>query len=177
MIIQVEQLPQSAEGFIALRDQIAHTPQGGAAMMIVALLTYAEDEELGRQCAAIAVDRGRLQQGIKGYQGWQLSNRDLQLIETQIGSKTYIPRSYIKGTTPKNGYQLPSSPYQIDFPGGLGSEDPRSGRHKLFVLCSGASSPRPITLKRNDKGIWKAAEWSSLIVGVREPATGDEDDL
>ncbi len=43
--------------------------------------------------------------------------------------------------------------------------------------CTGAATPRPVTLKRNDRGVWKAYEWSSLLVGVRPPVLKIEDDL
>jgi hypothetical protein len=57
------------------------------------------------------------------------------------------------------------------------SGDPETGTFKVFITSSGASSPRPVTVKRNDKGIWKAYEWSTLIVGVEPPAGNVSDDL
>ena len=47
----------------------------------------------------------------------------------------------------------------------------------VFARGYAAASPRPVTLKVNDKGIWKASEWSSLIVGVQPPAKTETDDL
>ena len=175
--IQIDQVPQSAEEFIALRDQIATTPQGGAAAMVVALLIYANDEQLGLQCLTIAVDRDRLEEGIAGYRGWQLRRRDIRRIETQIKAGPHIPRSYIEKATPENGYSLPDLPYVLTFSTNPYSGDPDAGAYKLFISCSGASSPRPITVRRNHRGIWKASEWSSLISGVKAPAQGIDDDL
>jgi hypothetical protein len=175
--VQIGQLPQSAEEFITLRDQIATTPHGGAAAMVTALLLYAADEQLGLQCLTIAVDRDRLEAGTTGYRGWQLRRREMQRIETQIKAGPHIPRSYIHGATPENGYMLPALPYVLAFSDNPYSGDPDSGTYKLFVSCSGASSPRPVTVKRNDRGIWKAHEWSSLISGVKAPARSTEDDL
>jgi hypothetical protein len=34
-----------------------------------------------------------------------------------------------------------------------------------------------MTLKVNDKGLWKAYEWSSLIVGIRTPKKNISDNL
>jgi hypothetical protein len=48
---------------------------------------------------------------------------------------------------------------------------------KVFVKCTGADSPRPITLVKNDKGIWKAKEFSSLLVGIKAPPSNVKDDL
>ncbi len=175
--IEVEELPQSIEAFIALRDRVAEAPQGGAAMMIVALLMYVEAEDVGRQCLAIAVDRDKLSEGPKGYEGWQLRASDIWLLHSQIKDKPYIARSYVKGATPDNGYQLPESSYAFEFSDNPHSGDPEIGIYKVFVTSSGASSPRPVTVKRNDQGIWKAYEWSTLIVGVQEPDEEVIDDL
>ena len=169
--VKVDELPQSVEAFIALHDQVAQVPQGGAAMMVVALLVYIEDEDLGRQCLAIAVDRDKLSEGPKGYQGWQLRASDIWLLHSQIKEKPYIARSYVKGATPDNGYRLPEFPYTLEFSDIPYSGDPETGTYKVFITSSGASSPRPVTVKRNDQGMWKAYEWSTLIVGVQEPDT------
>jgi hypothetical protein len=175
--VEVAELPQSVEAFIALRDQVAEVPQGGAAMIVVALLMYTEDEELGRQCLAIAVDRDKLSEGPKGYDGWQLRASDIWLLHSQIKGKPYIPRSYVKESAPENGYRLPATPYVFEFSDNPHSGDPETGMYKVFIVSSGASSPRPVTVKRNDKGTWKAYEWSTLIVGVQEPEQEVVDDL
>jgi hypothetical protein len=176
-LVQIDQLPQSAEEFIALRNEVAGTPQGGAAMMAIALLLYAEDDSLGTQCLTIAVARERLEAGTKGYRGWQLRRSDMQRIQMQIKAGAHIPRSYVQGATPENGYKLPSPPYTFEFSENPYSGDLESGTYKVFISCSGASSPRPVTMRRNDRGIWKAYEWSSLVMGVKEPVHSVEDDL
>ena len=103
--IEFDHLPHSIEEYVALRDRVAHTPHGGAAMMVAAMLAYAEGEELGRQCLTVAVDRGRLEEGPDGYRGWQLRARDRRLIRAQLDDHPYIPRSYIRSATPENGYR------------------------------------------------------------------------
>ena len=175
--IRIQQLPQTIEQFVALRDEIAQTPYGGASIMVMALLTHAEDADLGQQALTIAVDRSRPEEGVKGYKGWQLSRRDMQRINRQLEGKAYLPRAYLQHTSPAQGYALPDPPYVVAFQDNPYSGDIASGQYKTFVLCTGAASPRPVTLKRNNRGIWKAAEWSSLIVGVEPPVSRIADDL
>ena len=163
-------LPRSIEEFVALRDRTATTPQGGAAMLVVALLLHAEDETLGGQCLAAAVAAERLAEGGGGYQGWRLRRSDLQRNHEQIKNQPYLPRSYIQGTRPDDGYELPAPPYTCEFSANRYSGDPTEGRFKLFVACSGAPTPRPVTVRRNALGVWQAYEWSSLIVGVARTA-------
>jgi hypothetical protein len=177
MAVQIPLLPVSVEQFLDLRDRIAATPEGGAAAMVVALLAYAEGKQLGQECLACAVARSRLVDGAQGYKGRQLSNASLQRIDAQIRGRDYLLRSYVSGTTPENGYLLSSPPYTIECLRNPHSGDPASGKCKVFVVSSGADSPRPVTLAVNENGIWKAMEWSSLIVGVRPPNEDAHDEL
>lgn len=169
--VELPSLPRSTDEFLALRDQVAGSPRGGAAMFVAAMIIYTQDEQLGRECLTIAVDQGQLSDGGAGYKGKQLSNRSLQSIKSNLGSKPYIARSYVEGATPDNGYALPQGPLTIRFQ----REDETDGQAKVFVYSSGADNPRPITLKVNDKGAWKAWEWSSLEVGVRPPVVAQDD--
>lgn len=175
--VRVDHLPQSAKEFVSLRDQVATSPQGGAAMMIVALLAYTEDSQLGRECLTVAVDRGRLEEGAEGYKGWQMRRRDMERIAAQLRDMPYLPISYVAGAGPENRYQQPVPPYVFQFSDNPYSGAADSGEYKVFVACSGAARPRPVTVRRNDRGIWKAYEWSSLLVGVQAPAEEETDDL
>ena len=101
----------------------------------------------------------------------------MRRIVSQVEAQPYLPRSYIGDATPDNLYEVPAPPYVISVSDNPYSGDPDSGTYKVFVSCSGAASPRPITVARNNRGIWKAREWSSIIVGVKAPATQGDDDL
>ncbi len=173
--VQIDALPQTIDEFITLRNNIAQTPFGGAAMMVLALLAYAQNKELGRQCLTATVDRGRLIEGDDGYKGWQLNRADMRRIQDRI--KPYMPRSYIQGAAPENGYQLLPPPYIIKCSDNPYSGDIEAGAYKVFVACSGAATPRPVSLKRNNRGYWKADNWSSLTVGMVAPVHHTDDDL
>jgi len=177
LTIEIGHLPQSIEEFVALRDRIADTPEGGAATMIVALFMYAEDQVLGEQALTVAVDRERLQEAADGYRGWQVRKRPLQSIRRQILDSPHIPRSYFLGTSPESGYRLPEPPLRIECRSGPYSGDMDNRTYKVFVTSSGAPSARPVTLHRNQRGFWKAYEWSSLLLGVRPPSVHEPDDL
>ncbi len=164
--VQVAALPESLVDFVALRDAVARTPQGGAAMMVVALLLYVADEALGGQCLAATVHRERLRQGPDGFEGWQLDPQDLQLVELQVRKQPYLPLSYVRQATPQNGYALPAPPYEVECAANVDSE---GGSTKVLVGCSGATA-RTVTVKKDEQGLWKMSEWSSLLVGIRNPA-------
>jgi hypothetical protein len=175
--VSVEGLPSSVEAYRALRDRLATAPQGGAAMMIVALLLYSRDAQLGQACLAVAVDRSQLVAGPHGYRDWQLRNRDLRRIAEQTAAQPYLAQAYVDGATPENGYRLPAPPWTMRFADNPHSGEPASGAYKVFVVCSGADHARPVSMQRNARGLWKAREWSSLLTGIRPPFQIVEDDL
>jgi hypothetical protein len=167
-MVEIDKIPQSIEEFFELRDKIASTPQGGAAVFVVASIIYVQNPEVGRQCLIIASDKSLLSPSSKGYQGFDFGSSTNFLIK-QLDEKKHVPHSYIQGTSPDRGYMLNSAPYKIACATNPYSGNEQDGMLKVFVQCTGADSDRPITLVRNDKGIWKAKEFSSLMVGVRPP--------
>ncbi len=177
--IAVDALPQSVEDFLALRDQLAETPEGGAALLVLAMLCYAQAPELpiGQHCLTIAVDRSRLVGSPTGYKGWAVAKRDFDMIRRQLVGREYVARSYFQGTAPETGYALPAPPYTLAISNNPHSGDREAGRYKVFVASSGAATPRPVTLLRNNRGYWKAVEWSSLLTGVQPPIAPADDDL
>ncbi len=175
--IRIERLPRTVEEFVAWRDGVAGTPEGGAAAMVVALHAFAADEALGRQCLTVAVDAGHLADGPDGYKGKTLGKPALSSLKGRVGGKPFMLRSYFEGTSPEKGYALPEGGLAISVSDNPYSGDKASGTYKVFVACAGASQARPVTLKRNDKGLWKAHEWSSLTLGVVPPKQVASDDL
>ncbi len=170
--VKVDKLPSTVDEFIELRNNIATTPEGGATVFLIALKTYVENPELGNQLLVIAADRGSLQAG-DTYKGFSLGKSSMQLIERQMGNNKKIPNSYIQSSSPENGYSV-KTPFEYKYKSNPYSGDPAKGLYKIFVFCSGADSARPITLKKNDKGIWKASNWSSVLVGIKkEPVIDD----
>ncbi len=86
-------------------------------------------------------------------------------------NKSYIWRSYVKGTSPDTQYVV-ADPYTIEIeshfqPGEDPKEDSRLIR--MFIHSSGADTDRPLKLSRDDKGEWRVSEFSSFCVGVRAP--------
>ena len=168
--VVVEDIPTSLTGFFALRDRLASTPEGGAATFIVASIIYSRDPHLGRQCLIIASDADLLRPSSRGgYEGFDFATTSDYLVK-QLDSKTYVPLSYVVGTSPARAYELGRGPYEFLFPRRV-SQGQSGGRDvvQLYVRSSGADSDRPISVRRNDKGHWKAINFSSLVVGVRPP--------
>ncbi len=93
----------------------------------------------------------------------------------QMDRAPYLGNIYMAGTVPENGYKLPAPPWVLTFrQATVESED----TVKLYANTTSGNMARPISLKRNDKGIWKAKEYSSVFVGVsKQPRNAVSDDL
>lgn len=170
--VKIKKIPSNVEEFIEMRNQIATSPEGGAAMFLLALKMYPNYPDLAKQCFVTMVDRNSLREG-NVYKGYQLLNGDMDLIKRQIANNLLIPNSYIKGSKPENNYAV-KLPYIYEFSSTKYSGDKSAGQFKVFVACSGASSPRPMSLKRNNRGIWKLTNWSSVLVGIAKPPIDDD---
>jgi len=173
--VTLKKMPKTVDEFVKLRNKIATTPQGGASMFVLALKIYEKNHTFGRQCLVIATDRSRLQKG-NVYKGFQLFSTDYNRIKRQIESNPYIVDYYFKGASPENGYKT-KLPYVLNFSTNAYCGDPKTGKYKIFVKCYAADSPRPIKIVKNNKGYWKASEWSSIIMGGKKPIIEVDDDL
>ncbi len=150
----ISKLPVNPEDFTTLLPEMEKTPEGAAAACVLALYLTALDNSLAKQ--------------LLRAMNPEVSHSTIQLAQSQLKSKPYLIRSYFSGTTNQNGYAMPEK-LEIEFTTNKysGSED--SGKIKFFTACSGADSPRPLTVKKGLDGTWYAHEWSSLVVGIRSP--------
>lgn len=176
----INSLPDTLESFTALRDKLSSTPQGGAACFVVANAIYVTNKDLGLQCITLCTDIYHIGDAppnsvnVKG----KIINKSKQMdLDMRVFSKPFLARSYFDGANPDNNY-TPNTPLSISiYRQPIDTE--QNNRLKLFVVCGGADTARPITLSKNSAGIWKAYEFSSLQVGCRPPnvKVDDGDDL
>lgn len=173
----IESLPASIDEFIKRRDMLATTPEGGAAMLWMALATLGQDRQLGMQFLTIALDQQNLRKGniYKGYAPAGSIQYHLdRLASRSVDVWTYLPFAYVKGSSPDNDYQT-NPPYTLEFSRNDYSGQERDGKVKVFLAVYGVT-PRPITMHRNDKGIWKAYELSSMFLDVAAPESSKPKD-
>ncbi len=173
--VTIESIPGTIEELINLRDRVAVTPEGGSALFIVAMNMYVRDNDLGMKAFTVALDRSQLMESTSGYKGWAPAFKYANLIKSELRQKPYIASSYFQGTSYLNGYALSKGPWKIVMVTNRFSEINENER-KYFVKSTGADSPRPIYLRKNNRGIWKVYN-DSLILGVRRPEQKIDDDL
>jgi hypothetical protein len=172
--IRLSKIPSNIEEFTQIRNEIANSPEGGAASFVMAMLVFEKDRKMGVDAMTIVLDRTNLVESMNGYKGFSPG----QSIKYHLGrfdSKPFWGRTYILGTSPETAYLLPTE-LLVETNRNSASEQ-ANGDVKIFVKCTGADSHRPITLRANDKGIWKAVECSSMFLDMRAPKQIISDDL
>lgn len=175
--VEIPGIPANPEEFTQLRDRLAVSPEGGAATTIAALLAFSKSRELGLQCLTLVLDpSNRISGSVIG--GYAPGGSIMYHVDRISGYNMwpYLGFAYLKGAKASNDYQV-SAPYTVVTVRQKNSGTNDSGSVKLLVECDGFR-PRPIRLKRNDKGLWKALEFSSLMLNVQPPASAaPKDDL
>ncbi|NMA18856.1 MAG: hypothetical protein GX939_08975 [Clostridiaceae bacterium] len=153
-MITFDFLPETIEEFMNIPESGCRTPYEVAAMTVLACLRYVDDPVEGEEMLNV----------LKGPK--PLNAFDKQFLRDRLTGKDYVPRSYLKGTSPENDYE-PSKPYVIEI-----LENPYSfandGSAKLYIRSSGADSPRPIVLRQNKDGTWYLFE-NLLLADIRKP--------
>lgn len=166
-VIHLPARPTTMDQFLAFRNQVATTPEGGVAVFLVASWMYGEDQALGLDAFTVAYHRSRLREaGSAGYKGFRPA-RSLDFYIQRLQDKPWLFHGYVQGANPANGYALPAKPRVRVFRNRY--SDLGGGKIKVFARTSGADSPRPFTLQANRKGLWKVLEASSFFAGAKPP--------
>ena len=79
------------------------------------------------------------------------------------------------GTTAETGYTIPGKNITFRWKGWKRNREGRP--QKIFYYTTSKNYPRPISLKKNNRGFWKVREVSSIFVGpVKMPKKKQPDD-
>ena len=152
-------LPETYEQFISLPQSSLSTPFDTAAMTVLAFCFYPKDSEL---CY-------RMIDFLRGPR--PMNGSDKQFIADRFRDKDYVPRSYFAGATPSNDYQ-PVAPYTVELRENQYTYSV-DGMAKLFSPSGGADDPRPIQLRKAKDGKWYLWEYSSILLGIRQPESAN----
>jgi uncharacterized repeat protein (TIGR01451 family) len=163
-------IPHTLDKFIELQNQIAHTPQGAVAMMLIAMRIYQQYPIEGMKCMTAACTGSLIvpSSAAGSYGGYIMSN--VSTLKERLKIYPYLPFIYYQGAEPENGYTPDAPPYKANMYTNLYSYSQSSGGMwiKLFVETKGADSNRPVSVRKAGN-IYKVVEYSSLYLGPKPP--------
>lgn len=153
-------LPESVEELCALPEAAMDTPFKTAALTVCALCAFAADQAVGTD----------LLNFLRGPR--PLTGQDISFIKDRFrgGARNYIIFSHFGGAKPENDY-TPSQPYTVTVTSDAHSFD-EQGYARLYIVCGGADSPRPVKLRKKGDGQWCLWE-QYLLTDIRQPKAND----
>jgi len=168
--VTFNRIPHTIGKFTELQSQIATTPQGAVAMMIIAMRIYQQYPIEGMKCMTATCTSPLVSASSNpgNYEGYIMSN--VSTLRQRLAQYDYLPFIYYKGANPQNGYEPDGPPFVVEMYTNLYSYSAAADgvRIKLFVKTRGADSDRPVTVKKVGN-IYKVTEYSSLYLGPKPP--------
>lgn len=152
-------LPDTYEQFVSLPQASMSTPFQTAAMAVLAFCFYPKDKDLCYKMIDF----------LRGPR--PMNSSEKSFIADRFRDKDYVPRSYFAGATPENDYQ-PAASYTVEVRENQYTYSV-DGIAKLFIPSGGADDPRPIQLRKAKDGKWYLWEYSSILLGVRQPESSN----
>ncbi len=136
------ELPKNLEELQKLHEEAGKTPEGLSKLWFDACFVYMNEEtrDEGRKMVQY------LTIPLKDDPAWD-TNQSNQYFIRALREKQYIMRSYAKGTTPENQYQMDPQKYELNVervnlnPPGL-----KDRGIQVYLRSSGADMPRPVYL-------------------------------
>jgi hypothetical protein len=167
MVVESDNLPYHIQRFKEMQSQIEGTPEGAAAMFLLAMHIYRKypiegSKALITACGGAAVkNANQASNPTNRFEGFALLDIEYARIVEQIERYPNLANAYFKGATPANSY-TPVQPFRIEFP----DKQVTASSTKVFVRTAGAASDRPIrTVQVNGK--WRVEEYSSVLLGIQ----------
>ncbi len=159
----------STEEFLARRGPLAATPQGGAALLMHALIRRNQDPVEGSRMLVLALHPDNLvsSSAETGYEGYGPSRSTGYLID-QIDKMPQCMDTY----APPGDSLVFRFRDQTKHVGTI-----ESGRYTVFLCTPAASICRAVSMRRSPRGFWKVYNLSSIATGCALPPANAKPDL
>ena len=133
---------------------------GAIRAFLIGVIEYLDNPEEGSRMIVLTLPKQYLDQdGSPGRDAF------LEYFSNDSGNSA---RSYLGGT-PENSYRC-NYDYPIEM---LVNSDKGDQESKIFIQSGGKDMPTPVHLRKNNDGIWKLFNVSSLATGVKKVKSGD----
>lgn len=155
----VKGLPQSYQEFKARYQTAGTTPEGAVKMYFDAIFCYINPSQRSEASKM-------LRYAMHDRKDWDKSPFFSTFV-SRLKDKEYhhIFRSFAKGTSPQNGYEMDPDNYELIF---LGKRQ-ETGYVRVSLRSTGADSPRIVQVKQFDDGLWYLINNHATYAGVRPP--------
>jgi hypothetical protein len=166
---QQEAAPKLAATLDEMKQQhvlLGTEPQGAVKCFMDAVFVYMNEEtrDQGREMLQY------LAMPLMSDTNWDRLPGNRLFVERMVNPQFHhIWRSYAKGTSPDNGYQMDPNNWELNFERTHRHDDDDRGL-QVYLRSSGADNPRVVYVKQSTtSGLWYLNIWHTLFVGVKPP--------
>ena len=151
-----EATPPEVAAFQQRQAEMASDPVGAVTVWFEAIFQYMADPELGAPMITLAMDDP----------DWNVPANSIFV--DRLNNRPRIFLSYIRGTSPENGYQPgPEADWELEVT--EVREPDANGEVTVYLRSTGADTPRPMAVRKGDDGLFRASRYTSIYVDVRPP--------
>ena len=181
--VTIPKVPTSIPEFLKLRDDLGNGPEAATALYATSMLVFVQNEDLGRQCMVIAMDKSCLQKAVNGsrpdaYKGWILKKTDLMMTKFLDRLKKYpdIARCLLFNATKANRYDPSSDGMKLMYKiRDCNVRETKGDTCNRAIWKQYAKLPAGFQLHRNTRGVWKVKKCNPLCAPPAPPKIVEDD--
>ena len=168
------ELPADLEDLKTRHGEEGKTPEGLCKLWFDACFVYMNEDTR---------DEGRkmiqyLTIPLKKTDNWD-ETRDQHYFVRALTEQQHIIRSYAKGTSPDNQYQMDPQDYELNVLR-INWDPPGKAQRgiQVYLKSSGADTPRPVYLKQSTAtNLWYMNAHTNVYTGIRPPKNPDDEEF
>ncbi len=155
----VAELPRDYQAFKARYQREATTPEGALKLYFEAVFSYMDESRRD--------EAGKM---LRYAMHWERPIERSPVLATFVSRlkdprQHYIFRSFARGSSPENDYQMSPDDFELMVAGQRQEAD----RLNVLLRSSGADSPRIVWVKQFEDGLWYTINNAGTYAQVRQP--------
>ncbi len=168
--VSLSRLPLTYTRFSETFMSAGKTPEGSAALFLEALIVYNKYQQEGYKCFVnvLSEDLKTKSSSKESFEGYIITKFYFDSIKDGLAAHPAIITAFIKGAEPENGYKPEGPPFKYEFTTNQWSGQETSGSIKLFIISKASDSYKPIELVKENDGMWRVSNFSSVMTGIIE---------
>lgn len=164
------ELPKTLEELKERHAELGKTPEGALGCWFDAVYVYMNEEtrDIGRQMIQF------LTIPYMEQPEWDRDQNNQYFLRA-LTEQAYIMRSYAKGTSPENQYQMDPNNYELNIVR-VNPNHPKA--LQVYLRSSGADTPRPVYMKKSTRSeLWYVFDHANTYTGIRPPKDPNKEEF
>ena len=181
--VTIPKIPTSVQEFLKLRDDLGNGPEAATALYGVSMLVFTRNENLGRQCMVISMDKSCLEKAANAsrpdaYKGFILKKTDrlMTMFLDRLQKYPDIANCLLFNSTRANRYDPSSDGMKLMYKiRDCSVQETKGDLCNRAIWKQYAKLPAGFQLHRNTRGVWKVKKCNPLCAPPAPPKIVEDD--